>query len=423
MSEAAIFEPRTARALAWTGGVALAITLFFIVFSDPSAKGEASFRADAFSRSAIGYHALVRFLEDAVPVLVSHHSSAAKAGEERPLLVLEPPADPASRERLREMVAAALGRGAAVVLVLPKWRGVAMEERPGWVKHVEPLPREAPREVLRAALGNDGSESFEILRQPGGPRWWSASLLVEGDDPALSLAAPHQLLRDRGAPFEPVIASGGLLLVAKASDTRLYVVADPDLLNTSGLSRGENAVLAERLLIGHLAPKALVVDATLDGYRQAASVWRALLEPPLVTFSLHFAALAAVVLWAGGRRLGRAEEPPPRVPPGKRTLVDNTARLFGLREHWKPSLEQYFRLTVARAAARWSKAGTHPAASAGFRRQVTELARLGRRRGTGADLEDLGRAIARLPPRGTDARRVLGLARDLYRWRKEITDG
>ena len=79
MREAAIFEPRTARALAWTGCVALAITLFFIVFSDPSASGEASFRADAFSRSAIGYHALVRFLEESVPVLISHHSSAAKA--------------------------------------------------------------------------------------------------------------------------------------------------------------------------------------------------------------------------------------------------------------------------------------------------------------------------------------------------------
>lgn len=418
LGSSAIFERRTALALAWIGGSALAVSLFFLVFADPRTADETSWHADSFSRSAIGYHALARFLDSEVPVLVSRAYSAAKADAKHPLLLLEPPDAPA----LQDMVVAALGRGAPVVVVLPKWRGEPMATRPRWVRSVELLPPAMPVEMVRAALGKEAPTGFEILRLPDETTSWSSPLLGEGQSAALALAEPRQLLRDERRLFEPLAATGDHLLVAKAAGASLYVVADPDLLNTRGLARGENAVLVHRLLIEHLAPTAIVIDESLHGYRQATSVWRALLEYPLVTLSLHLSGLAALVLWAGSARFGRPLEPPPRVPPGKRTLVDNTARLFGLREHLKDSLERYFRLTVALAAERL-RAGGRPTVESGFRQQMTALSRLGRRRGTRADIEDLGRLIARLPRDGLDARHVLELSRDLYHWRKEIVDG
>ncbi|MCP3961433.1 MAG: hypothetical protein GY719_26610 [bacterium] len=404
-----LFERRTARVLLWVGGVALAITLFFLVFADP-AMDESSWRADSFSRSLIGYHALTRFLEGEVPVLISRHFSAVKASAEKPLLILEPPE---GSGELTEMVTTALSREAPVVVVLPKWQGTPMGG--GWVRALAPLPESAVTAVLVAALGNEEAGGIEVVRSERGEARWDSSLLEPTQTAGLSLRVPRQLLRDPGVLLEPVVARGEELLVARVSETSLYLVSDPDLLNTGGLGLGDNAALAHGFLIDRLAPSAIVVDESLHGYRQATSVWRALLEPPLLAFSLHLIGLAALVAWAGGGRFGRPLAPPPRVPPGKHSLIDNTARLLGLREHLKHSAEEYLRLTVSKAASVWRPRGS-------FREQVSTLAGLGRRRGNHLDLEELGRAVARLPARGGDPRRVLALARDLYRWREEITD-
>ncbi|MEE8526535.1 MAG: hypothetical protein V3T72_21580 [Thermoanaerobaculia bacterium] len=420
-----IFDRRGARILTWVAGLALAATLFFMVFSDDTAGGEDSWGADSFSPSAIGHRALTQLLEPRVPVLISHHSSAAKTSPRRPLLLLEPPADFASLEQLRQMVATALEREAAVIVVLPKWTGQRSPKRRRWLGRAVPWPEEVPEKVLAAAV--DGAtatapeaaatETRTVRRfEPRPGRRWRSQLA--GDEAPSPVLPYPQLIGGQVSPWRPLVATGDGLLLARFEETGLYLVADPDLLNTSGLGRGDNAVLAYRFLVDHLAPDALILDETLHGYQLASSVWRALLEMPLAAFSLHLAGLAALALWAGSGRFGRPRQPPPRVPPGKRTLVDNTARLFGLREHLQHSLEQYFRLTVGRVAAR-----LRIAAGGDVHRQVSTLARLGSVRGVDTDLDKLGRAVFRSSAGAGDPRRVLVLTRTMFRWRKEILDG
>ena len=67
-------------------------------------------------------------------------------------------------------------------------------------------------------------------------------------------------------------------LVARSQDGLLWLVSDPDVLNTAGLARGDNAVLAHALVVGLLEPESLVVDEVLHGYGQKHNLWRALIR-------------------------------------------------------------------------------------------------------------------------------------------------
>src|SRR5207245_1471038 len=123
----------------------------------------------------------------------------------------------------------------------------------------------------------------------------------------------------------------GLLVALTPSG--VLVVADPDLVNTAGLGRGSNAAIARHLFVDVLGAKGLVVDETLHGFSHAPSIWGELFDFPLALVTLHLAAVAALAVWAALGRFGKAQKVPPRVAPGKRALIENTAALLGYGGH------------------------------------------------------------------------------------------
>lgn len=427
------FSPNIGRRLLAGAGAAFAVTLFALVFVQP--QEETSAQADPYSVSALGHAALVEWLDAQAPTLVSRSYSVERASPERPLLILEPP--PGSEQALAGMLEQALEQWIPTVLVLPKWQGTPRAKRPEWVETVKLWPQGVPETVLDTALGavdavtGDGadpdetsSERLRVWRGDGrasgeperSPERWTWNLPGEPVAPALP---EPQLLEIEGAPLDPLLATAdGRVLAARFREVPLTLVSDPDFLNAGGLARGDNARVAHGLLLRELAPEALVVDASLHGYVPTESIWRALLEPPLVYLFLQGLLLAALGAWVGSGRLGRPESLPPRVPPGKTTLIDHGARILARGRHRKHTLERYLRLTVQRTAQRL---GARP--QDGLRGQVTALAELGRRRDIETDVEDLARRVARLPSRGTGRSRELEIAHALWTWRKEMTDG
>lgn len=407
MSDEAIFSRRVALGLAWTGGLTLAVTLLYMIFADPGAEIDV-LGANSFSRSALGYRALTEALGQEVPVVVSRLASEHKATPTAPLLLLEPPAHRDGLARLARTIDSVRERQVPAVVVLPKWRGSREPigfagAPPGWITKVEPLPVDEPRKVL-ATLFGEAEATAEVHRD------------VSAADPEAAELPYPQLIRS--SRLETVLAYGGDALVARLPDAEIYVIADPDLLNTAGLGRGDNARLVHELLIGRLAPEALVVDEVLHGFGQSQTLWRALLEFPLICVTLHLAALLAAVLWATTSRFGRPLRPPPRLPPGKLTLLDNTARLLTLAERSRHAVERYLELTVRQAARR---ASLPPGLS--FRQRLDRLSELGRRRGLEEDLGHLAWCVDRLPLEGVEPARALKLAHTLYCWRKETFDG
>lgn len=401
VTDTSVFTRRTARLLTVPVVFTLAVTLFFMIFGQPAVEIESA-GADSFSRSALGYRALVELLEHEVPVLVSRQRSAQKASPTAPLLLLEPPAGPEALQRLRRMIKAVRQREVPTVVVLPKWRGWRSRQHRGWVSRVALLPAETPSAVLQAVLGK--KLEADLVRSPEP----DPSEDFSGDVPRLG--APQLI---RSAQLETVVRLGQDAVVARLPETKIYVVSDPDLLNTAGLARQGHALLVHELLVGRLDPQAFVIDEVLHGYGRSESIWNALLELPLICLTLHLAALLALALWATTSRFGRPLTPPSRLPPGKLTLVENTARLLALAERGRYAVQRYLRLTVRRAA----RSAGIPQST--LDQQVRRLAALGRRRGVSEDLEKLAREVDALPP-GAPPRRALELSRALYRWRKEL---
>jgi hypothetical protein len=407
VSDEAIFSRRAARGLVLAGGVTLAVTLLYMIFADPAGEVDV-LGANSFSRSALGYRSLVEVLEHEVPVVVSRLASEHKASPTAPLLLLEPPAHRDGLDHLARVLGTARERRVPRVVVLPKWRGSRPAGRldpspPGWVTRVEALPLEEPRRVLATLLGDAGADA-EVRRSAPAP----------GPAPA-ELPWPQLI---RSSRLETVVAYGGDALIARLPGEAVYVIADPDLLNTAGLGRGDNALVVHELLIDRLAPEAFVVDEVLHGFGRSQSIWRELLDFPLICVCLHLAALLAVVLWATTGRFGRPLRPPPRLPPGKLTLLDNTARLLTLAPRSRQAVESYLELTVRQAAR---QASLPP--GLGARQRIERLSELDRRRGVGEDLGHLEWCVSQMPIDGAEPARALALAHALYRWQKETFDG
>jgi hypothetical protein len=411
------FRRRTAAALAAVGGTGLALMILYLVFGPRAAGSDPA--AAALARSALGYRALVRLLETEVPVHPAHGVLPPSAAPDRPLLVLDPAG--AQLARLADTVSRAAGQEVSVVVVLPKWAGLPDRRRRGWLESVELRAEEHPRAALGAAVGSDldapEEVRLEVVRPPETGRFRFHAGLA-GGELALDLPRP-QLFRDPAGYFEPLVDSPEGILVGRARDLPVYVVADPDLLNVAGIGRGDNAILVHRLLVGELAPSAWLVSAgSFGALPPLESVWRGLLRPPLSAVSAQLAAVALLLAWAAAERFGRPLRPPARVPPGKRTLVDNTARLLDAAGDPGDALRRYRDLVARRAAERL---GLPPGLDGGER--LDRLDRVGRRRGASRRLARWAAEADALPrERAARRRRAVEVAAELNRWYREVCD-
>ncbi|MHC4164252.1 MAG: DUF4350 domain-containing protein, partial [Planctomycetota bacterium] len=289
------FRPRTVLWLLAVGGLSLLSAVFWGLFG-ADVVGVSSARADSFSRSALGHHALVELLRELeIPVVVSRFDSGHRAGRAALLVLAEPQlGDSSTRDAdaLRRTVAAAGG----ALLVLPKWRGVDDPERPGWIAEASLRPAEEPNEFLDIV----GVEDARVVR-PAATTDWRTELV----DGAPSLSAPQLLLR-AGSVTGLVHCSEGILFGRVEMHVgSLYVLSDPDVLANHGLGRGLNAALAARMLeIARSEQQAVVIDETFHGHVQEPSVHRALFDFPLLLSTLQALLTLLVLLWSGMGRFG-----------------------------------------------------------------------------------------------------------------------
>jgi hypothetical protein len=404
-----VFTRRTAVILAVLCAASLVATIVVsaLATNTPTAKSAGT---DAYSTSAVGYAALVRFLERAgLQVSVSRHGSASKAGAEAPLLLAEPGNSDDEGPTLKELAEEARTRGAFVVVVLPKWHGTADRLKPSWIERATLRPLADADRVLKDLEISVGSGEPS---RPDRVGEFFGDLAAAGTP---ALPTPQVLAH---AELETLLGSDQGTVIGRVKGSRTYVVADPDLFNTHGLGKGGNAAIAQMFFKNHLQASGLVIDESVHGFGRAPSLWAELFQFPLVLVTIHFGALAALVLWAMMGRFGRPEPAPPRLPPGKLALVDNTAELLGFGGFTAHSLRQYRDLTLREGAV---SSGLPSDLEHG--ELVAKLASVSRARGIGIDLAALDRDIDALEGHRTDVRRMLTLGRTVHRFRKELTRG
>ncbi len=411
------------RPITWAAAaaaVSFAVALVMMAYG-PELTEVQSAQPDTFSSSALGHRALVKFLEaSGLPVHVRRSRELIGSHRGDPIVVAEPLGDDEDHGgELQGLLRRAAERAAPVILVLPKWRGVTDPAGAGrWVVAVSLRPEPQVQEVL-----DDVAPQLSVHRRFAQAA--AAPLACEtswGERFAVELVGP-QLLEGFNYSGERIAWCTQGTLVARvqvaAASTPVYVVSDPDLINNHGLPRGDNAVVVSRFFSELLLARGVVFDEVVHGYAQDRSFLAELLHYPLVVTIVHLLLVLALVLWAGSARFGKALPAPPRLPPGKQALIDNTAKLLTCGGRVRAGALRYFDETLRVLARHYH-----------LPRELTPpelVRRLGAIAGERRHEIDLGATRAAIEAlddrRRSSGPRSVELAAALHAWRQEMMHG
>ena len=236
---------------------------------------------------------------------------------------------------------------------------------------------------------------------------------VATEDPTLQVI--------EGPELQPLIASDAGILLAEVvrDDLALFILSDPDLLSNHGLRRGENALLSVSIIDALRGDEAIVLDETVHGFLKVPSLWRSLLEFPLVTVSFAALATILVLIWAAAGRFGPTERPAPPLKPGRAGLVENATRLLLNSGHEAEILQRYWRVQLRNVLHR-----LHVPQGLSDAEARSWLARLEEARGSKERAAELEQEVALVAAAGKgDASRLLNLAQRFESWKKELLHG
>ncbi|HEY0012552.1 MAG TPA: hypothetical protein VGB79_06820 [Allosphingosinicella sp.] len=390
------FSTRTIVALVATGIAGFLLFLLLTAYAGHLRGGGGDPRAHALSKTAVGFHGLVRLVE-----LSGGRSRMVRSEEEhhtRDLLVVmvEASTEPA---RLAELLQRR--QSLPTLVILPKWQVRRDPARPGRVLSGGTLPGF----VAGRALGNE--DRIRIEGGAGGGARLFGSSYFEG----IAAPAPHALQVATGRTLTPLLSAGSGAVVAQFGEAPHYLLADPDLMNNHGLANPERALAAIQMLglMSGEETQHVAFDLTLNGIGTGRSPLRLVFEPPFLplTIALFLAALLAGL--HGAFRFGAPAESSRALAFGKSQLVENSAGLFKLARREHRAGAAYAEL-VRETAARES--GAHLALrDAELDAYLDRVSPEGRPRFS--ELADRARNAA-------DPSQLLAAARALFQWKKDL---
>jgi hypothetical protein len=406
MNDRPVFSPRLLIALVAAALGTLALSLYLMSRDD---HGADTLGPSSYSVSALGYAGIADLLGRlGVPVVKSRRQWLSSSRPDGVVIVAEP------RISLLEQPAAPISLLAdKVLLVLPKWRGASAGERRGWVGRVAPnLIQEAER-TLALVLGSaevkrvDAVTSFTINEIGTPPPLAGLAQLVKSDEMRALVST-----------------SEGILLGEVRKDGRvIWVLSDPDVIaNHAFASDGKGTVFAVRLIEALRDGRgAVIFDETSHGFlSQPAMAVRLLFQFPYNILALQIVIGVALLAWATMGRFGPPQMPPSPLLAGKAGLVSNVAHLMAFAGHERLILARYVDTTL-RDTARALRVPKDLALS----EQIAWLQRLGTIRNVGRDPAEIKQRADRLfrSRRGSELSSFAQVARDIYRWKREILDG
>ena len=393
-----VFSPVVAFAMVGVGALSL---LFYLLFSAyaPDYSGEGDTRANAVSRSAVGFAGLAEFLRlQGIPVLLSRGLDEEEF-EKTSLVILTP----GPEDTVDEILAVTYLEPA--LIILPKWLAAPDPLQPGWVRNFGLIPADGLGERL---LGTDMPAS---ISQAVGVA--PVQLRIGFDGTEASPAPIESLQTMSGSMWTgSVTDQQGRTVLARLEGSETYVLAEPDLMNTHGLKDLATARVAMTIIEAIRDGNGPVVfDLTLAGYRRSPNPLRLAFEPPMLGATLC-ALLAALLMGVHAAvRFGSPVVGGRSLALGKQALADNSAALIAMtgREH---------RIVPRYAAAIRRRVARIVGVPADTRDEELNalLDRLRRRNDTAQPIASLLTEAGR----AEDASDALRVARKLYRWRRDM---
>ena len=394
-----LFSARTAIALVLVGVFAFSAFVTLAAYA-PDLQRDLRCRANAYSTCAVGFAGLAALVKEGGAPLVISRRALPKGRSEGLFLVTPEPG--------QESDIAKLGFGGPTLVVLPKWEAATDPSHLSWglkVGLLDPhlMPRKGVLDAVAVAQGK-GVARPTLVGAPGTP--FEGLTLTPGPIDSL------QTFSAKG--WTPVLTDAtGNAVIAQAPGSQVYVLSEPDLLNTQGLADLDTlgaAVAIVRAL--RTADGPVIFDVTLNGYQAERNALRLMFDPPFLAVTLCFAAALALAGLQAAFRFGAVRRPQRAIALGKEALTDNSAQLIRLAGREGHMAGPYAALTQA-AAAR----------AVGAPRELTGealtgfLDRLGAQRG----LPDRFAALSQDAGRPQTRAGLTALAGRLYRWRLEMT--
>jgi hypothetical protein len=391
------FSARTLIALLVAGVFAFSAFVVLSAYA-PDLRDGSDGRAHALSRSAVGYAGMVELLRAiGEPVVVSRDPGARTASTS--LLVVTPELY-SDKDALNAVTA---GGHAPVLIVLPKWQVLPDSARPGWVSKLAPISVEAVAKVLDKRFVGvrmvraGGNAPVRLSGLPGG-------LIASGpiDQLQAFVDDPDIFVRD----------AQGRGILTKSHTERVYILSDPDFLNTQGIkdlaTARSGTVIIQALRAGD-GP--IIFDVSLNGFARSRSPLKLAFQPPFLGATICLGAAALLLALQALSRFGAPRRPGRAIALGKRALADNSAGLIRLARREPRMAGRYLDLTRT-AVARGLGAGRLAEAEL-----IPLLDRQAERTGARHRLADLTAEAAQVK----DKAALMRLANHLSQWRTEMT--
>ncbi|HZZ37147.1 MAG TPA: hypothetical protein VFE03_15605 [Caulobacteraceae bacterium] len=399
-AEGRLFSPMTAVWVVLVGVFSFSALMVLLAYA-PDLKTGNDGDAHALSKSAVGYAAVVEAMRlTGEPVLIMR--AKAPKGRREGLLIAAPyvTATPKTIELL--------GFQGPVLVILPKWLTAPNPLHKGWISQAQLIdPKWPTKDSLMApgAIARRATVSRPQLRAVDGP-FEPGALMQAG--PVTSL----QSFKAKG--FVPILVDEtGATILARDEKRPIYVLSDPDLINTQGMKSLATMTTALSLIHTLKAGDGPVMfDVTLNGLARERSILRLLFDPPFLAVTLCLFAAAGLAGFQAFCRFGPMRRAGRVFALGKEALADNSAALIRLarREHRMGGRYAAMTRTIA------AKAVGAPRELSG--EPLTHfLDRMGAQRGAADKLSDLT-AMADAAP---DRDRLASVAQRLFRWRLEMT--
>lgn len=381
-------------------GLLAFIAIFALLAWSPDLASKNRAGQHPYSTSALGYGGLIKLLEaDGQTVTVSRLASSLEYTEG--LLVLTLPRFGMNRAPDFDLESVS----EPALYVLPKWSGFADREKPNWQKDTDLLDRQS---VATIAQGFDSDIKVWRLRNPGRIRTPFGSQSPEFE---------HQMQVLESDSLETIIETPGGTLLAKVPGRDIYVLSDPDIVNTFGLARPANARMALGLMdwLKYYHTQPVTFDATIHGFERSESLLRAIFDVPFLGATMIALMTMLLVTWGAFIRFG----PPTREDRvfafGKKALAESSAGLISMARRESQMAPGYAQ-TVERNLKKRLGLPAHTSGEA-FAQTADRI----------AEQKDLSSTWTQQKSKFTSAPAGRNDLRDkalaLWRWRKEMSDG
>ena len=313
--QGSLFSLRSVLIFVVVGVISFAALVVLSAFA-PDLEDKDQAGLHAYSRSALGYNFAVELLRDTGhEVIISRDPNRLDYHPAGEVLILTPE-NSADEDKLKSLDTES---GYPTLIVLPKRWGLRSFLNRRHQGKTSELELDDVRKLTNALSDTIGLRRIEPVDR----------VTAMGTSKPVVISEHLQIMSSGN--IVPIISVEEGTLFGRIKGSDIFILSEPELLNTHGLAHIENARLA-MMMMDELQDSeediSLVFDTSLHGFERTRDLLRTLFEPPLLGATLFAVATGILIGWVAFLRFGRPRAEGPAVATGRQSLIDSTAGLF-----------------------------------------------------------------------------------------------